>query len=104
MHAALKEVQDVHIPPSLDIKVPVSEKGPSYNNDFVVFKSVKSGKKPLSKQEEHDGTTGLIVYNKDMPIMVVEAKAGITIRFINVPSQNYMELFIYCIYIYWAKF
>ena len=95
MHAALQHVQDVHIAPSLDIELPVTKKGPPYNADFVVFKSVN--KKPLSK--ENNDTTGFVVYSKDVPIMVVEAKAGIPIRYVNVPSQNYMELFIYCIYI-----
>lgn len=99
MYAALKENKDVYIAPSPDIEVPITKKGPSYSSDFVVFRRMEQKvKQPQSKQEP-DVSAGLIVYNKSVPVIIVEAKAGIPIKFINVTSQFYMELFIYCIYI-----
>ena len=47
-------------------------KGPPYNSDFVIFRQLQS-------EEQPSEATGLVVYQKSYPIILIKVKAGIPI-------------------------
>lgn len=81
------------IKPFMNLDLPYKKKGQPYQADFVIYRQCEP------PTDEPPTEVNMVVFNKTTPIMVIEAKPGIPVDFLQVKAKHTIELLVYCHYI-----
>ena len=97
LYMAFGNSKNVTVAPSLDIELPFKKRGPPYQSDFVIM--TKEQTPTEASKPSSSSTTGMVLYQSNVPAMIIEVKIVVAMDFKSVKAHECIEMLIYCLYI-----